>query len=126
MAAIKVGVAVLGDDLSRRFGVEEGGACGDALGASGLRHVGGGLDAKHALTQGKEMLQEIAVIAAEFDDEAVRLKIEPRLHPFAVAFRVRDPARRVGGEICVFGEDMRRAHKLWELHQPARIANPDV
>ena len=122
----QVGVAVLGDDLSRGFGVEECGPRRDAPGASRLGHVGGGLDTEHPLTELDEMLQQVAVVAAELDDEAVRPKIEPRLHRLAVALGVRHPARRVGGEIGIFGEDVGGAHELGQLHEPTGIANPDV
>ena len=99
---------------------------GNAPGASRLRHVGGRLDTKHPLTEREKMLQEIAVVAAELDDEAVWPKIEPRLHHFAIALGVCHPARRVGREISIFGEDVRRTHELGQLHEPACIANADM
>ena len=68
----QVRVAMLGDDLSCGFGAEERRQRGDAAGASRFRHVGGGLDTKHPLTELEKMLQEVAVVAAELDDEAVR------------------------------------------------------
>ena len=72
------------------------------------------------------MLQEVAVVAAELDDEAFRLKVEPRLHHFAVALGVRYPARRVGREISIFGEDVGGTHELGQLHEPTCIANADM
>ena len=75
----QVRVAMLGDDSSRNFGVEKGGACRDALGASRLRHIGGGFNTKHPLTRVEKMLQKIAIVAAKLDDEAVWLKIQRAL-----------------------------------------------
>ena len=72
------------------------------------------------------MLQQIAVIAAEFDDEAFRSEPEPALDHFAVAHGMRHPSRRIGGEIGVFGENVRRADEFRKLHQPAGMANPGV
>ena len=75
----QVGVALLRRNLVRHLGAEEGDARGHALGASRRRHVGRRLDAEHPLTERKEMLQEIAVIAAKLDHETFGAKLEPRL-----------------------------------------------
>ena len=72
------------------------------------------------------MLQQIAVIAAQFDDEAFRSEPEPALDHFAVAPGMRHPSRRIGREIGVFGENVRRADELRKLNQPAGMANPGV
>ena len=66
-------------------------------------HVGGRLDAQHRHAQRQEMLQQVAVVAGELDDEAVARPSRSRsLIMSAVAPRVLDPARRVGREIGVF------------------------
>ena len=122
----QVRMAVLGDDLSCHFGAEEGDACGHAPGGCGLRHIGGGLDAKDPLTEREKMLQEIAVIAAQLDDEIVGAKVEARSNHLAIALRMRHPTRRIRREIRVFREDMRRTYELGELHQPTGVANADM
>ena len=42
--------------------------------AGGLGHVGGRLDAQHRHAQRQEVLQQVAVVAGELDDEAVRAR----------------------------------------------------
>ena len=39
---------------------------------------------------------------------------------------MREPARRIGGETRVFGEDVRRTYELRQLDKPAPIAKPDM
>src|SRR5262245_66649964 len=72
------------------------------------------------------MLQQITVIAAQFDDEAFRSKPEPAFDRFAVAPGMRHPSRRIGREIGVFGENVRWTDELRKLNQPAGMTNSGV
>ena len=51
----------------------------DALGERDLGHVGGRLDAEHGHAERQEVLQQIAVVAGQLDDQAVRPEPEPLL-----------------------------------------------
>ena len=53
-------------------------------------------------------------------------KIEPGLHQLAIALGVRHPARRVRGEIGVFGEDVGGTYELGQLREPACIADANM
>src|SRR5207244_7164618 len=72
------------------------------------------------------VLEEVAVVAPDLDDEAVAGEAEPLGHLVRVAARVLDPARRVRGEVRVIGEDLLRTDVLLELDEEAAVADPDV
>ena len=92
----QIGVPPVGHHFSRGFGIEEGDECRNACLSRGFRHIGSGFDAKNRHAEFNEMLQQITVIAAQFDDEAIRSKSEPAFYRFAVAGGVRHPRRRIG------------------------------
>ncbi len=75
---------------------------------------------------GREMLQEVAVIARQLDGQAVGAEVQALGDLLAVALGVRHPARREGREIGVLGEDRFRAHILLELHEVAGLADQHV
>ena len=68
------------------------------------------------------MTEEIAVVAAELDDEIVGAESQLVDHRPGVATGVLDPARRVRREIGVLGENLGRAHVLRELDEPTLLA----
>ena len=122
----QIGVPVVGHHLPRCFGTEEGDERRNACLSRRLRHIGGGLDAKHRHAEGNEMLQQIAVIASELDHEAFRSEPEAALDHLAIAASIRYPGRRIRREIGVFGDNVLRADEFGKLNQPAGVANPDV
>ncbi len=72
---------------------------------------------------GSEVLQQVAVVARELDDQAVRAEAQPLRDRLAVALGVRNPGGRVGGEVGVLPEDVLGADVLLELHQEALPAH---
>src|SRR5206468_10355097 len=61
----------LGDELPRRLGAEELHEGRDPLLTGGLRDVGRRLDAEDGDVRGHEVLEQVAVIAADLDDLAL-------------------------------------------------------
>ena len=122
----QIGMPALGHDLSSQSLAEEGVERRDAAFRRLFRDIGGGLDAEDRHAEADEMLEQVTVIAAELDDEALGPKPEPLLDHPAVAAGMFHPSRREGREIGVLGEDVRRAHEFRELDQPAMMANPGV
>ena len=115
-----------GHDLLRGLSAEEGVEPRDAGFLRLFRDIGGRLDAEDRHAQADEMLEQITVIAAELDDEALGPETEPLLDHFAVAAGMLDPGGGDGREIGIFGEDMRRAHEFRQLDQPAMVTDPCV
>ena len=70
----QIGLPAVGHHLFRSFRAEEGDERLNACLSRRLRHIGSRLDAENRHAEGNEMLQQIAVIAAQFDDEAFRSK----------------------------------------------------
>jgi hypothetical protein len=92
-----------------------------ALRPRDLRHVRGRLHARHRDARLHKPLQQVAVVAGDLNDVAVRADALLRHHLLRVALRVRDPGVRVGGEIGVVREDIARRHVFLELDEQARI-----
>src|SRR4029450_10663391 len=67
----QVGPAALGDQLAGQLLAEEPGQGGDAPFDGGLGHVDGRLDAQHRHPAGHEVLQQVAVVAGQLDNQAV-------------------------------------------------------
>ena len=71
-----------------------------------------------------EVLQEITVIAGEFDDETRLVNAVIGPHVLTVASRMLDPAIRVRREVRVLiGENLVRRNVLVELHKEALVAH---
>ena len=66
----QVGLLALRHEAARQLDAEELGDAGNALGDRDLGDIGGRLDAEHRHAERQEMLQQIAVIAGEFDGQA--------------------------------------------------------
>ena len=98
-------------------------ASGMPLSTATLRDVGRRLDAEDGHAERQEVLQQVAVVAGQLDDEAVGPESEPLRDHLAVGLGVRDPGGRVGREIGVLPEDVLRADILLELDQEALAAD---
>ena len=85
-----------------------------------------GIDAEHWNALGDEELQEIAVVAPQFDDAAGRVQAQTRADHVYVLVGVGKPAVGVGREVGVLGEDVLRLDVLFDLHEEATLADPDV
>ena len=91
-----------------------------------LGDVRGRLDPEHRDALRQEMLQEIAVVRGELDHEALGAETLTLDHRLDVAPCMLDPGRRVGGEVGVLGEELRRRDELADLEQPALLAGAHV
>ena len=93
--------------------------CLDAARHRGLRHVQRGLDAEHRDAVREKVLEEVAVVRRDLDDEAVMPESQALDHVVRVAARVLDPRIGVGGEVRVLREDVLGRHELRDLDEPA-------
>ena len=127
IAKQQVGGLAVGDKFLRRLHAEK---FHDArnlfLLPRDFRDVGGRFDAEHGDALRLEVLEQIAVIAGDFDDLAFGVEAESLDHHVAVAPRMFDPARRETGEIEIVAEDRVGGFKLVELREQAVLGNPDL
>ena len=84
-------------------------------------------DAEAGNAGGDKILQQIAVIAGDFDDQTVAAELQFPDDGFAIARRVREPAGRRAGEISILrAEQLVGRRVILGLHQPALIADHDL
>ena len=119
----EVGRFAFGHQLLRELDPEEVDERRDAAVDGYLSNVGSRLDTEHGHAQWQEVLQQIAVIARQLDDQAVRPQPEPSCDHLAVCFGVGDPGGRIGGVVGVFSEDGLRADILLQLDEEAAPAD---
>ena len=86
------------------------------------RDVGGWIDAEDRDPRTDEVLQQVAVVRGELDDEIVGSELEPLADHLDVTACVLDPRRRVRGEVRVLGEDLVRRDERLELNEAAPLA----
>ena len=79
---------------------------------------------RHALRQ--EVLEQVAVVRGELDDEALRAEAEPVADHLHVGVRMLDPGSGVGREVGVLVEDLLRRHEGRQLREPAARADAHV
>ncbi len=126
VAGDQIGLQALGGELIGELDAKELRPCGHALLDGHARNVLGRLDAEHRHPERQEMLQQIAVVARQFDDEAVGPKVQALLDHHAVLAGVLDPRCRVRGEVSVLAENLVRCDVLFQLHQQAAVAHVGV
>ena len=119
----EVGGLAFGDEPLGEADAEELDQRRDVLLARDLGDVGGRLDAGDGHAERQEMLQQIAVVAGDLVDAALRAEIEARLDHLAIFARMLDPGGRVGREVGVLGEDMLGLDVFLELHEEAAVAD---
>jgi hypothetical protein len=132
----RLGEHVVGDDqvrrlrflheLARRLLPEEGDAGRHSAleGCSG--DVPGGLDPERRDLPLDEVLEQVAVVARQLDDEALLVQPEPVYDVRHVLRRVLDERVRVRGEVRVLREDRLRSHVLGQLDEQAIVADAHV
>src|SRR6185503_18408608 len=92
VAEDQVGGAVLGAERLRRLLAEKLHDGGDLLLDRGLRNACSRLDAEAANARGDEVLEQVAIVARNLDDEVVFADAEIGAYVVDVFLRVRDPA----------------------------------
>ena len=122
----EVGPAVPLGDFQTAFGAQEPYLGPDAPGPGRLGHVRGRLDTEHRNARRLEVLEQIAVVAGYFGDEAVRGQPQALDHRICVALRVLHPRVRVRGKVGVIGENTLARHVRGKLHEQACLAQADV
>ena len=118
----EVGAAALGGEPIGDLAAEELDHGLDALLARGLGHVGGGLDAQGRDAELDHMLEQVAVVAGELDDEAVGVEAEAVDGRGDRVACVGDPGVRVGREVGVLGEDLVGGDEFLELDEQTALA----
>ncbi len=76
-----------------------------------LGDIGRRVDAEERDARSDEVLEEVAVVRRELDDEIVLAQREPLTDHLDVVARVLDPRRRVGRVVGVVGEDVLRLRR---------------
>ena len=125
VAGNQIGLAALALELVSKVTSEES---RQGANSGGFRRPGdilGGLDAQHGNPGGNEVAQQVAIVAAHFDDEAVRSELQLPLHVFGIASDVLEPAGREGREVGVLGEDDVRRNIGRQLDKEAAPAHQD-
>ena len=94
--------------------------------ARNLRDVRGGFDAKAGNFRLHEVLQQVAVVAGDFDDEA--LAVQSELFHVAIARFARVAEHEIGerGEIKILGEQLDRWNEVGDLEHPAGFADSEA
>src|SRR5271165_5752762 len=118
----QVGPPVTLGDLTASLGSQELDYRRNALRQGYLSHVGGRLDTEHGDPQRQKVLQEIAVVARHFNDEAVRSEIQSADYRLYVPLRVRHPRVGVRREIRVVGVNLLPGHIGRKLDEQAGAA----
>lgn len=123
----EVGASVFGGEVVGAGDAEKSLKRGYAALNGGLGDVSGGLDAGDGDAFFNEVLQEIAVVAGEFDDVVSWTELEALGRHFDVASGVGEPGVGVGGEVAVVaGEDLIGCDVFFELDKEALFTDPDV
>ncbi len=123
VARHQIGGAALFPELLGRVDAEEAVHGVDADLPCRFGDVGRGFDTQAGNAELLEVSQQVAVIAREFDYEAILVETEARPHGLAILSRMRQPALRVGRKVGVLAEDRIRRDEFAELHEPAVLAN---
>src|ERR1700735_3268220 len=98
----------------------------DAFLLCDLCHVVRRLDAENRNALCLEILKQVAVVTADFNDKASLIQVELFRHSFGILAGVILPGFRIRGEIGVFSEDFFRAFKLFQLNEETLIADTRV
>ncbi len=122
----EIGRLALGHESLRALLAEEFHAGVDALFAGDHGDVGGGFDAQTGDAALDEVFQQVAVVASDFHDEAVRAQPEFRRVLIGRRARMTQHGVRERREIEVFGEQRDRGHEVHDLEQPAAVADREA
>ena len=122
----QIGGDALATQLIGEFVAEECDPGRHADGFGGFCDVGGGLYAQYRNVGGDEMLQQIAVIAGDLDDLALRCQRKPLPRHFRIVAGMVDPTAGEGRKIGIVGKYGVRRHRVLDLHQPAGAADARV
>jgi len=109
--------------LARRLDAKEFRQCRHAPLFGGLGDIRRRIDAEDGNAPLDKELQQVAVIAADLDDSALRPEAQPLGHHLDVSPSVIEPSIRIGRKIRVFRKDMLRRHILLQLHKQAIAAD---
>ena len=124
--ADEVGRAVLLAHLPAGLRGEERRERRHALLAGGLADVDRRLDAQAADPACDDVLQQVAVVARDLDDERVLVEPEPLHGRVDEPARVLHPRRRERGEVGVLGERLLRGDQRRDLREQALLADAHV
>ena len=124
--AQEIGPRSGGGQLARDLGAEHRRHSGNASIDGHPRDVSRRLDAEHRDPLRDEVLQEVTVIAADFDDLAPGVEPQACHHPLRVGLGVPQPAVGVRREIGIVAEDVLGSYVLLDLDQEALLAHPHV
>ena len=126
VAGDEVGLPAAGGELLPELFAKKFPQNGDAELFCRRRRAGGGLDTQAGDAGRDEVLEQVAIVGGDFDDEAVGAEREPLAHDFDVTSGMFEPGGGGGGEIGVVGaEQLVGARTVGGLHQPAVLAHKE-
>src|SRR6266404_7029809 len=112
----EIGALAFGYQLIRESSSEKLRARWNALADGDRGDVDGGLDAKYRHAKREKVLQQVAVITGQLNNQASGAQPEPLRDGFAECLCVSHPRRRIGGKIGILPEDLLGRHVLFELN----------
>ena len=92
----------------------------------GLRNVGRRIDPENRYAGADEVLEQVAVVRSELDDEVLRAQTKTLADHLHVLPCMLDEGRRIRREVRVLGEDLVRRHERLELDEVAPLAGEDM
>ena len=122
----EIGPAVLGGHLLPHPLPEKHDLGRDALREGHVGDVPRRLDTEGADAAGERVLEEVAIVAGDLDDEGLRPEVQPLDGLRDEALGVRHPGVTEGGEVGVVGEDVLSRDVRRQLHQQTLVADADV
>jgi hypothetical protein len=126
VAEDEVGFFSGGSEFRSEVVAEEFDDCLDALFASDCGDVGSRLDAEARDVGFDEVLEEVTVVAGDFDDVAVGVQREIADVTFGCFAEVPDQGVGDRGKIDVFGEKLSGRDEVSDLQEPAGLANGEA
>src|ERR1700683_645555 len=91
-----------------------------------FRHVLCGLNSKNWYAMTFKILQQIAVVAANFNYEVLRSQTQALNHARRIFTRVAQPGFGIGRKVCVLTEELLRRLTLSDLDQETLTADPGM
>lgn len=126
IAEKNVGLAVLGGELVGCLCAEEFDEGGDPFIDGYICHIASRFDAEDGDLMLFKVLEEIAVVAGDFDHLVLTRELETGAHHLNIFAGVLEPRGRVRGEVGVVGEDSFRFFHFFELNEEAFVTDVGV
>ena len=126
VAEQKVRLTILGDDLVRAAASRESTPRCEYPCPAPLWRRSPPLDAEYRYTGSDKVLQQVAVVTGDLEDQTSRPKLKRSRINTLYLTCVLHPAVGIGGKVGVFVKDVGRRDIFFQLHQEAALTDPGV